>query len=199
MRLEWREGLALKAVVAEIAAAAAVGAGVRQAPDAMELWHPVYIGVGSNLDDPQAQVLHAFAKLAELPRSKVILTSPVYRSRPFGPVDQPEFANAVAGLLTQLGPHELLEQLQSIEAAQGRPKREDRQRWGPRIIDLDVLVYGRERFQDPQLTLPHPGIVERNFVLYPLADIAADLEVPGLGRVSELRSRVMSEGLHRLS
>lgn len=161
----------------------------------MELWHPVYIGVGSNLDDPHAQVLRAFARLAELPRSKLILTSPIYRSHPFGPVDQPDFANAVAGLLTRLGPHELLEQLQSIEAAQGRPRREDRQHWGPRIIDLDVLVYGRERSQDRQLTLPHPGIVERNFVLYPLADIAPDLDIPGLGRVTELKGRVTSAGL----
>jgi 2-amino-4-hydroxy-6-hydroxymethyldihydropteridine diphosphokinase len=110
-------------------------------------------------------------------------------------VDQPEFANAVAGLLTRLGPHELLEKLQSIEAAQGRPGREDRQRWGPRVIDLDILVYGRERFQDPRLTVPHPGIVVRNFVLYPLADIAPDLDIPGLGRVTELKGRVTSAGI----
>ena len=159
----------------------------------MELWHPAYIGVGSNLDDPPAQVLRAFAKLAELPRTKVILTSPIYRTRPFGPVDQPDFANAVAGLLTQLTPRELLQGLQAIEATQGRPK--ERQRWGPRVIDLDVLVYGRERLQGPDLTVPHPGIVERNFVLYPLADIAPDLDIPGLGRVTELKGRVTSEGL----
>ena len=159
----------------------------------MELWHPAYIGVGSNLNDPPAQVLRAFAQLAELPRTKVILTSPIYRTRPFGPVDQPDFANAVVGLLTQLGPHELLQGLQAIEAAQGRPK--ERQHWGPRIIDLDVLVYGRERLKDPDLTVPHPGIVERNFVLYPLADIAPDLDIPGLGRVTELKGRVTSEGL----
>ena len=159
----------------------------------MELWHPAYIGVGSNLDDPPAQVLRAFAKLAELPRTKVILTSPIYRTRPFGPVEQPDYANAVAGLLTQLPPHELLSALQWIEAAQGRPK--ERQHWGPRIIDLDLLVYGRERLDDPDLTVPHPGIVERNFVLYPLADIAPDLDIPGLGRVTELKGRVTSEGL----
>ena len=159
----------------------------------MELWHPAYIGVGSNLEDPPAQVLRAFAKLAELPRTKVILTSPIYRTRPFGPVDQPDFANAVAGLLTQLTPRELLQGLQAIEATQGRPK--ERQRWGPRVIDLDVLVYGRERLQGPDLTVPHPGIVERNFVLYPLADIAPDLDIPGLGRVTELKGRVTSEGL----
>ena len=158
----------------------------------MDLWHPAYIGVGSNLDDPPAQVQRAFGKLAELPATRLILTSPIYRTSPFGPVDQPDFANAVAGLLTQLAPRELLAGLQAIEAAQGRPK--ERQRWGPRIIDLDVLVYGRERLQDPELTLPHPGIVERNFVLYPLADIAPDLDIPGLGRVTELKDRVTPAG-----
>jgi 2-amino-4-hydroxy-6-hydroxymethyldihydropteridine diphosphokinase len=161
----------------------------------MDLWHPAYIGVGSNLDDPPAQILRAFGKLAELPATRVMLTSPIYRARPFGPVDQPEFANAAAGLLTQLQPRELLAGLHAIEAALGRPS--ERQRWGPRIIDLDVLVYGRERLQDPMLTIPHPGIVERNFVLYPLADIAPDLDIPGLGRVTELKGRVTSEGLRR--
>jgi 2-amino-4-hydroxy-6-hydroxymethyldihydropteridine diphosphokinase len=161
----------------------------------MTLWQPAYIGVGSNLADPESQVRGAFAKLAELPRTRVILTSPIYISRPFGPVTQPDFANAVAGILTQLEPHALLEGLHSIEAAQGRPK--ERERWGPRVIDLDVLVYGRQRLTDSQLTVPHPGIVERNFVLYPLADIAPDLDIPGLGRVIELKGRVTSEGIHQ--
>jgi 2-amino-4-hydroxy-6-hydroxymethyldihydropteridine diphosphokinase len=163
----------------------------------MDLWHPVYIGVGSNLDDPCAQVLHAFEKLAGLPKTRVVLTSPIYLSQPFGPVKQPDFANAVVGLLTQLEPLALLENLRKVEAAQGRPELDQRQRWGPRVIDLDVLVYGRERLDDPNLTLPHPGIVERNFVLYPLADIAPDLEIPGLGRVTELKGRVTSAGLRR--
>ena len=161
----------------------------------MDLWHPVYIGVGSNLDDPCAQVLHAFEKLAGLPKTRVVLTSPIYLSQPFGPVKQPDFANAVVGLLTQLEPLALLENLRKVEAAQGRPELDQRQRWGPRVIDLDVLVYGRERLDDPNLTLPHPGIVERNFVLYPLADIAPDLDVPGLGRVAELKRRVAQAGI----
>ena len=160
----------------------------------MDLWHPAYIGVGSNLDDPPAQVRRAFGELARLAATRVILTSPIYRTSPFGgPAGQPDYANGVAGLLTQLAPRELLAGLQAIEAAQGRPK--ERQRWGPRVIDLDVLVYGRERLQDPELTVPHPGIVERNFVLYPLADIAPDLDIPGLGRVTELKGRVTSAGL----
>ncbi len=161
----------------------------------MIVWQPAYIGVGSNLDDPRAQVLSAFAKLAQIPSTRVVLTSPIYRSQPFGPVKQPDFANAVVGILTQLEPRAVLANLQDIELAQGRPR--ERERWGPRVIDLDLLVYGQQRRADPDLTVPHPGIVERNFVLYPLADIAPDLEIPGLGRVTELKARLSSEGLRR--
>jgi len=163
----------------------------------MQVWQPAYIGVGSNLEDPQARVLAAFAALAGIADTRVILTSPLYTSRPLAPPAQPDYVNAVAGLLTRLGSGELLAQLKSIESRFGRPERHER--WGPRVIDLDILVFGRERRQEPQLTLPHPGIVERNFVLYPLADIAPDLDVPGLGRVSELQGRVAPEGLERLS
>jgi 2-amino-4-hydroxy-6-hydroxymethyldihydropteridine diphosphokinase len=160
-----------------------------------EIWYPAYIGVGSNLDGPRAQVLRAFSMLAQLPTTRVVLTSPLYVSQPFGPVAQPEFYNAVVGVLTQLESLTLLAHLRSLEAALGRP--EQRERWGPRVIDLDVLAYGHEQRDDPELTLPHPGIVERNFVLYPLADIAPDLDIPGLGRVTELKGRVTSEGLRR--
>jgi 2-amino-4-hydroxy-6-hydroxymethyldihydropteridine diphosphokinase len=163
----------------------------------MDLWHPAYIGVGSNLEDPQAQVVRAFCGLAELPNTRVVLTSPIYTSAPFGPVKQSDFANAVVGILTQLEPLVLLKSLRALEAAQGRPAPDQRERWGPRVIDLDVLVYGRERRDDPELTIPHPGIVERNFVLYPLADIAPDLDIPGLGRVIELKGRVTSAGLEK--
>jgi len=159
----------------------------------MERWQPAYIGVGSNLADPRAQVLAACARLAELPRSRAVLTSRLYRSRPLGPVVQPDFVNAAAGLLTQLDALTLLGELRAIETAMGRPAQ--RERWGPRVIDLDLLSFGRERCHSERLTLPHPGIVERNFVLYPLADIAPDLELPGLGRVAELAGAVTSEGL----
>jgi 2-amino-4-hydroxy-6-hydroxymethyldihydropteridine diphosphokinase len=162
----------------------------------MELWRPAYIGMGSNLSDPRAQVLKACARLTELPLSRVLLTSPLYRSRPLGTVAQPDFVNAVAGMLTQLDPEALLAALKALEAALGRPPQHER--WGPRIIDLDLLSHGRERRSEPALTLPHPGIVERNFVLYPLADIAPDLDLPGLGRVAELKTRVTPEGLTRL-
>jgi 2-amino-4-hydroxy-6-hydroxymethyldihydropteridine diphosphokinase len=159
----------------------------------MQIWQPAYIGLGSNLEEPRSQVLRAFECLRAVPATRAVLFSPLYRSRPFGPVPQPDFINAAAGVLTQLDPRALLAQLRALESAFGRPL--ERERWGPRILDLDLLVYGRERRGDPDLTLPHPGIVERNFVLYPLADIAPDLDVPGLGRVAELKERVAPEGL----
>jgi 2-amino-4-hydroxy-6-hydroxymethyldihydropteridine diphosphokinase len=160
------------------------------------LWQPAYIGVGSNLSEPRLQVLSAFEHLARLPETRLIATSPLYSSRPLGPIAQPDFVNAVAGLLTRLDARALLSRLRAIESAFGRP--EQRERWGPRVLDLDVLVFGREQRHDSELTLPHPGVVERDFVLYPLADIAPDLEVPGLGRVAELKGRLASAGLHRL-
>ena len=162
----------------------------------MESWQPAYIGVGSNLADPRRQVLAACAYLGRLPLTRLVLTSRLYRSDPFGPVVQPDFVNAVAGTLTGLDAPTLLAELRAIETAMGRPL--ERQRWGPRVIDLDLLAYGRERRTSEALTLPHPGIVERNFVLYPLAEIAPDLELPGLGRVAELAGAVTSEGLSPL-
>jgi 2-amino-4-hydroxy-6-hydroxymethyldihydropteridine diphosphokinase len=159
----------------------------------MQVWQSAYVGVGSNLSDPRRQVLEAVARLAQLPRSRLVSTSRLYASRPFGPVPQPDFVNAAAGILTQLESAALLDELRAIETAMGRPA--ERVRWGPRLIDLDLLCYARERRADAALTLPHPGIVERNFVLYPLAEIAPDLELPGLGRVAELARSVTSEGL----
>jgi 2-amino-4-hydroxy-6-hydroxymethyldihydropteridine diphosphokinase len=155
----------------------------------MATWQPAYVGVGSNLQDPRAQVLDGLARLGQLPRTRLVLASRLYRSRPFGKADQPDFINAAAGLLTRLDAMSL----HAIEVAMGRPERHER--WGPRIIDLDLLAYGRERRSDPALTLPHPGIVERNFVLYPLAEIAPDLDVPGFGRVADLAAAVTAEGL----
>jgi 2-amino-4-hydroxy-6-hydroxymethyldihydropteridine diphosphokinase len=162
----------------------------------VNIWQPAYIAVGSNLDDPRAQVLLAQDKLALLPATRLILRSPLYRTKPFGPVPQPDFVNAVAGVLTQLDALGLLAELRKIETMLGRPAVHEK--WGPRVIDLDLLLHGRERRADPELALPHPGIVERNFVLYPLADIAPDLDVPGLGRVAELKRRVSPEGIRPL-
>jgi 2-amino-4-hydroxy-6-hydroxymethyldihydropteridine diphosphokinase len=149
--------------------------------------------MGSNLEDPRSQVLRAAAALARVPKSLLILRSPLYGSRPLGPIAQPDFVNAVAGVLTQLEPLALLSELRSLEQAFGRPVVHEK--WGPRVLDLDLLVHGREVRATQELTLPHPGIVARNFVLYPLADIAPDLQVPSLGRVAELKARVSPQGI----
>lgn len=160
-------------------------------------WTDAYVGLGSNLDDPRAQVLRAATALQELPRSRWVRLSGLYASPPLGGMQQPDYINAVAALRTQLGAEELLDQLQGIEARMGRPA--VRERWGPRIIDLDLLVLGTQRYASPRLTLPHPGIVQRSFVLYPLAELAPELDLPGLGRARELKLRVSPEGLRRLT
>jgi len=159
-------------------------------------WLPAYVGLGSNLGDPRAQVERALAALARLPSSVLVARSPLYRTPPFGEVPQPPFVNAAAGLLTRLAPEEMLEELRALERELGREP--PRERWGPRHIDLDLLVVGAERRASDTLTLPHPGIAERDFVLYPLADIAPDLDVPRLGKVRVLRERVANRSIERL-
>ena len=160
-------------------------------------WVPAYVALGSNLDEPRLQVERAMAALGELPESRCVLGSSLYRSRPLGPVQQPDFVNAVAGLITALEPAALLRELQALEARLGRDR--PAVHWGPRRIDLDLLVYGAVRICRPGLELPHPGIAERAFVLVPLAEIAPDLVVPGVGRVTELVARVDSTDLRRLA
>lgn len=162
----------------------------------MTVWEPAYIGIGSNLDEPRSQVLRAIEHIGTLRDVRLVLRSRLYGSRPLGDPGQPDFVNAVVGVLVRIEPLALLGELRAIERDFGRPQA--RERWGPRVIDLDLLVYGRERSADPRLLLPHPGVVDRNFVLYPLADIAPDLDVPGLGRVADLERRVPSEGIWAL-
>ena len=147
-------------------------------------WFPAYIGVGSNLDSPAKQVRNAFELLDDLPDTRVYATSSLYRSAPFGGVEQPDFVNAVAGLLTRLEPLELLAGAQEIQRARGRI--DDEVRWGPRVLDLDLLVYSRREIELEQLTVPHPGIAERNFVLLPLKEIAPELFIPGLGQLANI-------------
>jgi 2-amino-4-hydroxy-6-hydroxymethyldihydropteridine diphosphokinase len=159
-------------------------------------WQPAYVAIGSNRGDPTGQVARAFAALGELPHTRLVARSPCYVSRPFGPIDQADFVNAVAGLLTQLPLQEFFALLQPLEIRLGRTT--PRVRWGPREIDLDLLVFGVERCESAQLHLPHPGIVGRDFVLYPLRDIAAHLDVPGLGRVRELAAQVPDRGMRRI-
>jgi 2-amino-4-hydroxy-6-hydroxymethyldihydropteridine diphosphokinase len=167
-----------------------------RSPVTQARWLPAYVGVGSNLADPEKQVRAALAALAGLADTKLVVSSSLYRTRPFGTVVQPAFVNAVAGLLTLRTPEDLLADLRALELRLGRgPPRE---RWGPRVIDLDLLVVGRETRASESLTLPHPGIAERDFVLYPLADIAPDLDIPGLAPAAQLRARVNNRGIERL-
>jgi 2-amino-4-hydroxy-6-hydroxymethyldihydropteridine diphosphokinase len=156
-------------------------------------WFPAYVALGSNLDQPHIQIERAFAALAQLPRSRLIARSRLYKTQPMGPQDQPEFINAAAGLLTMLSPRELLVELKRLERELGRA--DPVVRWGPRVIDLDLLVYADARISEGDLTVPHRGLPDRNFVLYPLRDLAPELLVPGHGRVSQLAARVGGAGL----
>ena len=160
------------------------------------LWRPAYVGLGSNLSDPRRQVETAIEALAGIAGARLVHRSPLWRSRPMGPQDQPDFVNAAAGLLTTRAPRDFLVELQAIERRMG--KAEPEVRWGPRLIDLDLLVVGGLQVNEPGLRLPHPGLHQRNFVLYPLSEIAAELWVPGLARVRTLRDRVSGEGIERL-
>jgi 2-amino-4-hydroxy-6-hydroxymethyldihydropteridine diphosphokinase len=155
-------------------------------------WRPAYVGIGSNLDNPASQVRRAFEALQRLPQSSFARCSPLYRSAPMGPPDQPDFVNAVAVVLTKLGPHDLLRDLQAIEQAHGRQR--EAPHWGPRIVDLDLLLMGHVVIEEQGLVIPHPGIAERNFVLFPLADIAPALLVPKMGSVQKLVAELGTAG-----
>ena len=160
-------------------------------------WRPAYVALGSNLSDPHAQVERASDALSTMAGTRLVARSGLWCSRPLGPQGQPDFVNAAAGLVTTLAPREFLESLQVLERRLG--KVEPAERWGPRVIDLDLLVFGDLRTSEPGLTLPHPGLHQRNFVLYPLCEIAAELWVPGLARVRRLREGVSSAGIERLA
>lgn len=155
--------------------------------------HPhvrAYIGLGSNLAVPLRQVRQAIAELAQLPASRLVAVSRIYRSRPMGPADQPDYINAVAAIETRLLPLKLLDSLQAIEKAHGRVR--GAVQWGPRTLDLDLLLYGDEIIAEARLTVPHPGMAERNFVLQPLADIAPSLQLPD-GRELKALSRALGD------
>jgi 2-amino-4-hydroxy-6-hydroxymethyldihydropteridine diphosphokinase len=145
------------------------------------------IALGSNLVDPRLQVERGFAALAALPRTRLLARSRLYRTPPWGMPDQPDFINAAVRLETTLTPRELLDALLAIEARAGRMRGA---RNGPRILDLDLLLYGNRVINEPDIVVPHPRLHERAFVLLPLVDVAADFEVPGRGRVVELLQRV---------
>lgn len=155
----------------------------------------VFIGLGSNLDRPEQQVRRALDELDAVPKTRLAGYSPLYGSRPFGPAGQPDYVNAVARLETSLDAHGLLERLQAIELDHGRVRGE---RWGPRTLDLDLLIYGDQLIDTPALQVPHPQLRWRAFVLVPLYDLAPDLELPGLGPLIDYLPRDPDGDLWRL-
>ncbi|MGS2724207.1 2-amino-4-hydroxy-6-hydroxymethyldihydropteridine diphosphokinase [Porticoccus sp. GXU_MW_L64] len=154
-----------------------------------------YIALGSNLSDPVQQVTQGLDAIAELRQCQLLKRSPWYRSAPLGPSGQPDYINGVCAIDTTLEPLPLLHQLQTIENRQGRVRTE---RWGPRTLDLDILLYGDLSLNTPELQLPHPRMAERNFVLLPLADIAADLVMPDDQPLAQLLANSSHEGIVRL-
>jgi 2-amino-4-hydroxy-6-hydroxymethyldihydropteridine diphosphokinase len=139
-------------------------------------------------------VTNAIQALAGLRQSELMACSSLYLSAPMGPQDQPDFINTVVCIDTGLSPEALLDELQAIEKAHHRVKTE---RWGPRTLDLDILLYGDQVIDTPALKIPHPGIAQRNFVLYPLAEIDQQLEIPGLGNVGSMIEHCPATGLTR--
>lgn len=134
-----------------------------------------YLGLGSNMDDPRAQLNAAIEAISRIPSTQVLRASPLYASKPWGKTDQPDFLNMVLEIETGLAPHSLFLRCKEIEAEQGRTAGE---RWGPRPIDIDILLYGTESLNTASLVVPHPRMWERAFVLQPLADLRPDLIGP---------------------
>ena len=155
-----------------------------------------YIGLGSNLADPIAQIKAARTAIAAISGVQELAFSGLYHSLPMGPQDQPDYVNAVMGITTDLLPMALLRSLQAIEIDQGRVRKGER--WGARTLDLDILIYGDQIIDLPDLTAPHPGISERSFVLYPLFEISPHLLVPGKGSIADLIDQCPLSGLKRL-
>ena len=156
----------------------------------------VYIGIGSNLDNPVAQVLEAVEELEMIPDTILAERSTLYSARPMGPADQPDYVNAVVALDTLLSADELHKALIRIEDLQGRVR--EGEKWGPRIIDLDLLLYGNRTIDTATLTVPHPGMHERDFVIIPLEEVAGNLKIPGRGNLYSLINKCKSHSLKKL-
>ncbi len=155
----------------------------------------VYIGLGSNLDNPRARIARAINELASLTKTQLITCSALYSSQAVGPGDQPDYVNAVALLDTELTPLDLLEKLQAIELAHNRIRIEH---WGPRTLDLDILLFDQQIIATERLQVPHPYMKQRNFVLYPLADINPNLVLPCGTPLSQLLADSPLTGLERI-
>jgi 2-amino-4-hydroxy-6-hydroxymethyldihydropteridine diphosphokinase len=158
-------------------------------------YHTVFLGLGSNLDAPKQQLQRAISALQQLPTSELLAVSPFYRSAPVGPAGQPDYCNAVVKMRTQLSSLALLDATQAIEHAQGRVRAE---RWSARTLDIDLLLVDQLQQQCERLTLPHPYLHHRNFVVYPLWDIAPDLVLPDGQRLEDLRMKLGETGLEQI-
>ena len=154
-----------------------------------------YVGLGANIGEPRAQLLAAWGALGRIPQTQAIARSGLYRSAPMGYADQPDFLNCVAKLDTALEPHDLLSHLQQVERDLGRVRSF---RDAPRTIDLDLLLYGRETIETPDLTLPHPRMHERAFVLAPLVELDAGAMIPGRGQAAELLRACAGQSIERI-
>jgi len=155
-----------------------------------------YIGLGSNLVNPVDQINAARSAINHLPDVQESAFSSLYRSSPMGPKDQPDYINAVMAINTTLEPLDLLRKLQQIENQHGRIRKH--QRWGARTLDLDILLYGDQKINYPELQIPHYGMADRAFVLYPLHEIAPQLDIPGAGKLTDLLNKVPPDGLEKL-
>jgi|TARA_B100000959_G_scaffold236554_1_gene255412 2-amino-4-hydroxy-6-hydroxymethyldihydropteridine diphosphokinase len=142
-----------------------------------------YIGLGSNMQSPKQQIKSAIKSISEIPEIQVLKVSSLYKSKPVGPQGQNDYINAVIKIETEFMPLELLDCMQDIENQHGRIRKEH---WGPRILDLDILIFGKKIIQDKKLTIPHPEIEKRPFVLVPLAEIDSNCSIPGIGLISDL-------------
>jgi len=154
-----------------------------------------YIGLGSNVGAPQAQVTRALEELGGLPDTRLVRHSSLYQTEPVGLRDQPGFINAVAIVETALSARALLDGLLEIEQRHGRVRTVKN---GPRTLDLDILLYGDARIDEEGLTIPHPRMHERGFVLEPLLEVDADCEIPGLGLAAQFREQTMDQGVRKI-
>lgn len=163
----------------------------------MSQYHTVYLGLGANLNDPINQLNQAVAALKALPDTDgKIKVSAFYSSKPMGPQDQPDYVNAVACIETQLQPLDLLALTQKIELDLGRVRKDER--WGPRTLDIDILLFGEQTLNLPTLTVPHYGMTLREFVIYPLLEIASNITMPDGINISDLQKTVPLNGLSKI-
>jgi 2-amino-4-hydroxy-6-hydroxymethyldihydropteridine diphosphokinase len=163
----------------------------------MQTGNCVYIGLGSNLANPVKQIQQALLVLETLSATRLLKHSSLYRSKPLGPPNQPDYINAIALLLTELPALILLDAMQIIENKQGRKRTGPK--WGPRTLDLDMLLYENFQSQHPRLILPHPGLYERAFVLHPLYECTPDLVLPNGQTIEKLIQHCPTDGLQKIS